>query len=165
MQNQSGYITAFDIVRDGYQDWWGTVFGAAVAVGAFALSRFGASNWDRRARTLVTAWISILALALALGTFWTGYSRYRSVRHKLQRGTVSVKEGVVNEFIPARVQRPARRGVFVVNGKRFEYGSGDLTGGYATGPLASSVILRRGQHVRVFFVGNAIVRIDTVRNE
>jgi hypothetical protein len=99
----------------------------------------------------------IFAIAWTIGAFVLTFSDYLFARNSLITGRFEVVEGEVRDF-----KSTSKQESFVVAGHRFEYSDGVLVSGFNNmrsngGPVDA------GQHVRVTYRGNAILRLEIAR--
>src|SRR5712692_4529954 len=118
-----GYRTVFDVARDGFQ-WWplfGLIVGALFAVIGSALRISG--DKDSAVKASLFQLIGTVFIVFALAFFASTYNEYHNARKAFATHNYSISEGVVSDFVPMPPGGHSTES-FVVNGARFEYGSG-----------------------------------------
>jgi len=152
----------FDIAREGYRTVWFPASGLLfVALGVAAVvyerrSRPAASNWRRALGPwALLTFTSLWTLTAGVST----YREYANLRRAVEAGEVQYVEGPVESFLPMPVNG---HGVeqFEVHGKHFEYSPNVVSAGFNK-PSTQGGPIRAGRYVRVGYVGQTIVRLET----
>ena len=159
------YDVVFDLTEAGYREWrfaaFGLIFvgvGIVLVIFRHYLPWWGAPRFIRRSFPFVF---------LGFAVFWTvvtfagTYANYASLRTAMDEGRYEIVEGPVEQFDP-RPPSGHKMESFVVGGQRFEYSDYVITPGFRKTQSRGGPI-RKGVHVRVWHVGNDIVRLEVRR--
>jgi hypothetical protein len=156
------FVVIFELTREGYRTFWFPAFGLIfVALGVAGvvyerLSRPAASNWRRALGPwALLTFSSLWTLTAGVST----YREYANLRRAVEAGAIQYVEGPVERFVPM----PANgHGVeqFEVHSKHFEYSPNVVSAGFNKPSMLGGPI-RAGRYVRVGYVGQTIVRLET----
>jgi hypothetical protein len=153
-----GYRTVFDVTQVGFQ-WWIPllifIFGALFVGIGWAVRMSG----DKDSLTKGTFFQILGAVGIlgALGFFTSIYGEYRNAQKAFAIHAYSVSEGVVNNFVPMPPGGHATE-TFVVNGVRFEYGSG--WGSTLFNSEWNKGFIHDGVEARITYVGKDIIKVE-----
>jgi hypothetical protein len=153
-----GYHTVFDVTRVGFQ-WWIPLFmficaAMFVGIGSALRSSSDKNLVSKGAFFQVVGAVGILAaLVFFTSIFW----QYRNVKKVFADHSYSISEGVVQDFIPMPPSGHSTES-FVVNGVRFEYGSG--WGSTMFNSEWNNGFIHNGVDARITYVGKDIIRVE-----
>lgn len=153
-----GYRTVFDVTQVGFQ-WWipllFVIFGAMFAgIGSVLKTSDGK---DSAVRAVLFQVIGAGGILAALVFCASMYNEYRNARKALATHNYSVSEGVVSDFVPMPLAGHSTES-FVVNGVRFEYGSG--WGSTTFNSEWNKGLIYNGVQARITYVGKDIIRVE-----
>jgi len=103
----------------------------------------------------------LLGLALSSSCLAVSYSEYNELVADYREGRVDFTEGEVVRFSPMPYEGH-RNETFEINGRRFEYSDYSLSPGFNTTRSHGGPI-HQGIRVRIWHVGNTIIRLDVER--
>ncbi|MGH9547215.1 MAG: hypothetical protein ACRD23_18565 [Terriglobales bacterium] len=153
-----GYRTVFDVTRVGFQ-WWIPllmfIFGAFFVVVGWAVRTSGDKDSVRKG-TLFQV-VGTVGFLGAVVFFISMYWEYRSARKAFEIHPYSVSEGVVSDFIPMPPGGHSTES-FVVNGVRFEYGSG--WGSTTFNSEWNKGFIHNGVEARITYLGKGIIKVE-----
>jgi hypothetical protein len=91
---------------------------------------------------------------------WSMFYQYAANVHALKAGTCGIAEGPIKTFHPQNIMRKGDDEHFVVAGHQFRYDYDNLGGGGLHSSKSFRVPLREGLHVKVWYHGGIICRLD-----
>jgi hypothetical protein len=153
-----GYHTVFDVTQVGFQ-WWIPllifIFGALFVGIGWAVKTSG----DKASLTKGTFFqiggaVGILG---ALVFFTSMYVEYGNAQKAFTAHAYSISEGVVKDFVPMPPGGHATES-FVVNGVRFEYGSG--WGSTMFNSEWNKGFIHNGVEARITYTGKDIIKVE-----
>ncbi|SRR5579871_2081058 len=152
-----GYRTVFDVTHVGFQ-WWIplliSIFGALfIGIGWAVRTSGGKDSLTKGNFFQIVGAVGILG---ALGFFTSMYGEYRNAQKAFATQAFSVSEGVVKDFVPMPLGGHATES-FVVNGVRFEYGSG--WGSTMFNSDRDKGFIHDGVEARITYVGKDIIKV------
>jgi hypothetical protein len=155
------YRVVFDLYQKGFQ-WrfpaYGLIF---VFVGALLLWLGRGRDWPPSRRLVGYCMIGFACLWSVL-TFATMLAEYLNLSSDYRRGQFSVVEGLVTNFRPMPYEGH-REECFSVQSQAFCYSDYEVTAGFNNSASHGGPI-REGLPVRVFYVGNTIIRLEVAPN-
>ena len=152
------YRTVFDVTHAGFQ-WWIPllifIFGALFLGIGWAIRTSG----DKDSVTKGTLFQigGAVGILVAGGFFTSTYGEYRNAQKAFATHAYSVSEGMVKDFVPMPPGGHAMES-FVVNGVRFEYGSG--WGSTTFNSEWNKGFIYNGVEARITFVGKDIIKVE-----
>jgi hypothetical protein len=155
------YDVAFDLSQAGIRHWqFCTIPLVLTLVGIVGLVLTRKKRIAQYRRWLLGVAI-LIGLALSTSCLVVSYSEYKQLVADYREGRTDFVEGEVVRFSPMPYEGH-RNESFEINGQRFEYSDYSLSAGFNTtrshrGPI------REGIRVRIWHVGNTIVRLDVER--
>jgi hypothetical protein len=151
------YQLVYDLSDMDYK--WGFPAIGLILVAAGAVIMIASRG--RSAFAMSYFWSSLLLTVIA---FIVSYYNYSSLVAEKMAGRVNIVEGIVTNFRPAPAGAHARER-FCVETSCFEYSRYDVMGGFNNTVFRGGRIIRDGLPVRVWHVGNTIVRLEMAQSE
>ena len=158
------YQTVFDLAQSGYKTWpfpaLGLIFVMIGAVMVFFPAFFNSFSWGfikGQGRRVFSWFFLLFSIAWTTLAFLSTYGEYSTLRDRLDRRTVEVVQGNVENF-----QADAKRESFDVSGTHFEYSYYTASNAFNT-PSTHGGPLRAGLRVRITHVEGKIVRLEILR--
>lgn len=152
------YRTVFDVTQVGFQ--WAIpllifIFGTLLVVVGWGVRTLG--ERDSIAKGAFFQIGGAAVILVAAGFFASMYAEYRGIQRVFAMHSYSVTEGVVSDFIP---MPPGGHSTerFVVNGVRFEYGSG--WGSTTFNSEWNKGFIHNGVEARITYVGKEIIKVE-----
>jgi hypothetical protein len=158
MTTVSGYHTVFEITRSSI-DWSFPIAGfvlVVLGIGLIWLSR--KYRWQQFGNKFSGYFLVLFSLIWLAATLGFPYSQYRGLEAAYRSGGYSMAEGEVKDFRPMPYEGHADE-CFSVNSKRFCYSDYEITAGFHHANSHGGPI-KQGLPVRVFYIGDTIVRLD-----
>lgn len=154
----SEYRVAFDLASAGYKTWWFPTLGLLFVAVGLGLFRYQGPARSARARRVVSVFFIGFSCLWMVTSYVGTYLEYRRLRTAYETGHYQVIEGIVEQFRYHTPDQPKDES-FSVNGVHFIYDESQVTAAFNQtsghgGPI------REGLAVRVWYVGNAIIRLE-----
>jgi hypothetical protein len=153
-----GYHTVFDVTQVGFQ-WWIPllifIFGVLCVGVGWAIRTSG--DRDSIPKGTIFQIVGVVGILMAVVFFVSIYGGYRSAQRAFATHSYSVNEGMVRDFIPMPPGGHSTES-FVVNGVRFEYGSG--WGSTMFNSEWNKGFIHNGVEVRISYVGKDIIKVE-----
>lgn len=151
------YRTVFEIKEKGF-DWSFPTVGLGFVLLGIVLIWVGKRyRWPLR-RKVVGYFMVVFASLWFIGVFTTTHSGYSSLQSAYRRGQFSIVEGIVEDFKPMPYEGHSQE-CFSVDLERFCYSDFEITAGF-NNTRSHGGPIREGVPVRVFYIGDTIVRLD-----
>lgn len=154
-------ITIFYALGRGIVPWWPTIFGALFMIATLAVYlRREMLMYDRSpgGRIAVCAALGVFSVLLCFGSGIKVYTEQKKVEEALAQKTYKVVDGLA-----VRVKPPFKDGDiyerFCVIDQCFAYSDYIPTFGFHDTKLGNGPI-RENLHVRVYYVGNIIIKLE-----
>ena len=158
MNPSLGYHTVFEIGL-GNMNWSFPLVGVLLfAVGIVLIWLGHHYRWQRLRQRFLGYFLVVFSFIWLMATFGFPYSQYRRLELAYRDGGYSMVEGEVQDFKPMPYEGHTDE-CFTVSDKRFCYSDFEITAGFHNAASHGGPI-RQGLPVRIFYVGNAIVRLD-----
>lgn len=161
------YVTVFNIADAGYKSWSFPAFGLIFIVIGILLVLFGErpnSNGGLVPRTgkKFAYFFLIFAVIWTVIAFISTYRQYYTLINVMKEGRYRVVEGVVTHFVPMPYQGHSDER-FCVKSVCFRYSDYEETAGF-NNTASHGGPIKPGLHVRVFYIGNDIIRLDVAKS-
>jgi hypothetical protein len=153
---QEKYATVFDISQHPYRELVWLIL-AIVVVFPLVAMLFDAI-WHRKRPDKGLMLVVILFLFFAVPGLYFTWHRYVTLRSDYLNGKDSYTEGIVQNFVSLPKQES-----FSVNGHQFSYSDYVITQAFNNMATHGGPI-REGLKVKIWFVGNDILRLDVAQN-
>lgn len=159
-----GYTVVFDISNVGYKAWSfaavGLVF-IAVGIGTFVFANVLPFRWSKPAAKYFRVFFLGYAVVWTISVFDSTYRDYRLARDARASHRFKVAEGLVQDFRPMPYGGHSMEH-FCVDEACFEYSDYVITPGF-NNTASHGGPIREGLPVRVFYVGNTIIRLEVAK--
>jgi hypothetical protein len=154
----------YDLVKEGFPYWYWPIIGVGfLALGWIGFQAFGLVCKSRFMLVQRVAGLigTVVAFGISVYLALNAYLHYRILVDAIEHGAAQRIEGAVTSVIPAPPQGPQVER-FTIDGKRFSYSGDELEPGFRQTRAHGSPI-REGLKVRIEYVGNTIVRLETCK--
>jgi hypothetical protein len=155
------YKVVFDIATAGYRAGGHVAFGCVfivIGIGLVVFRHRIMAKWSSAAASVFSFGYLGFSLLWTTMAFASTYSEYRTALSARLKGTASVTEGVVSNFVPMPYGGHADE-KFTVSGVTFSYSDYAITSGF-NNTRSHGGPIDEGKRVRVTYVGNVIVRLE-----
>jgi hypothetical protein len=153
-----GCFVEYNLLRNGYHDWWFPAIGLAGGVMGIAIFLLRKHIFHAKVSTAYAKISIAFALVWSVVAFWWTYSDYRALAAVYELGKYREVSGAIENFVKPYPGRPGEQ--FDVDGVHFAYSWSIVSPGFRN-IGGDNILIRQGRMIRIRYIGNSIVRLET----